>query len=322
MKKQFLTVAVAALALAGCSKNETVEVASNRAIGFESFVGKATRAVINGAGDLTSFNVFGGYSSLTNNFNDVVVTKGEGEGEWTYGNTQYWEASKTYTFQAYAGAEATAKATNNGVEFTGFVATGDKDLLAADVVSVQTGEDSAPTSGVVGGKVQFNFRHVLSMIKFTFESTLAENVKITITDLQVKNLNRKGNYNPAASNTGTWEDLSENTTPYDLNVDGVFDSKATKESTEVIVLPQNIAADAIEVTFTLNATGGLTVTNAQHTVKLPAILWEEGNRYNYNAKITIDNIDPQNPNFKPIEFGDPKVDGWQPAKGGEILPQE
>lgn len=319
MKNQLFAIAAAALVVAGCSKTEVVKVAENRAIGFSSFVGNPTKAPINSVDDLKSFNVFGGHTTdLKNNFNDVVVSKGT-EG-WTYTDTQYWEANKIYTFQAYAGAEATAEPTTNGVQFTGFQATGDKDLLASDVITVQTGDDATPTSGVVEGKVQFDFRHVLSMIKFTFVSELAENVNITISDLTVKRLNSKGNYTLSTANTGTWGTYSE---PYDytLNVDGAFTSSATKASSEVIVMPQAIGADAIEVTFTLNATGGLTVTEAQHTVKLPAVTWVEGNRYNYTAKINIGNIDPENPDYKEIEFGNPIVDDWNDKpyeNGGEV----
>lgn len=320
MKNQLFAIAAAALVVAGCSKTEVVKVAENRAIGFSSFVGNPTKAPINSVDDLKSFNVFGGHTTdLTNNFNNVVVTKGE-EG-WTYTDTQYWEANKIYTFQAYAGAEATAEPTTNGVQFTGFQATGDKDLLASNVITVQTGDDATPTSGVVEGKVQFDFRHVLSMIKFTFVSELAENVSITISDLKVNQLNSKGNYMLSAANTGKWETLSE-PNDYELTVDGAFTSSASKASSEVIVMPQEIGTGAIEVTFTLNATGGLTVTDAQHSVKLPAITWAEGNRYNYTATINIENIDPENPTYKPIEFGEPKVDEWTETPGGEILPQK
>lgn len=319
MKKQFFAIAAATLVVAGCTKTEVVKVAEDRAIGFSSFVGYPTKGIINSVDDLSSFKVFGGHTgNLTKNFNNVVVTKDGGA--WTYTNTQYWEANKTYTFQAYAGTEATAEPTANGVQFTGFQATGDLDLLASDVLSVTTNGSSEP-QGLTDGKVQFDFRHVLSMIKFTFVSELAENVNITISELTVKAVNSKGNYTLSAANTGTWGTLSE-PNDYSLTVDGAFTSLASKASSEVIVMPQTIGADAIEVSFKLNATGGLTVTDAQHTVKLPEITWVEGNRYNYTATINIKNIDPENPDYKPIEFGEPKVDLWTEAEGGEILPQE
>ena len=319
----FLLGAAAVVALSSCSKNEVLEVAENRAIGFDSFVGKPTKGVINSVNDLSSFNVFGGYSSLTNNFNNVVVTK-SAENVWGYDAslTQYWEASKTYTFQAYAGAQATplnsefkVEPTDKGVQFTGFTATGDADLLASDVVTVTTNESSVPNSNAEY-KVPFTFRHVLSMIKFTFESELATNVNITISDLTIKQINSTGNYTLSTQNTGTWGTL-DNPTNYKFTTDGAFAAPDTKVSSEVIVLPQTYEAKAIEVTFTLNATGGLTITNAKHTVMMPAIAWEEGMRYNYVATLTKDNIDPENP-LKPIEFAAPKVTPWEDQNGGDV----
>lgn len=310
----FLLGAAAVVALSSCTKNEVLEVAENRAIGFDSFVGKPTKGVIN-SDNLSSFNVFGGYSSLTNNFNNVVVTK-SAENVWGYDAslTQYWEAEKKYTFQAYAGAQATplnsefkAEPTDKGVQFTGFTATGDADLLASDVVTVTTNQESKP-EGSDSYKVPFTFRHVLSMIKFTFESELATNVNITISDLTIKQVNSTGNYTLSAQNIGTWGTL-DNPTNYKFTTDGAFAAPNTKVSSEVIVLPQTYEDKAIEVTFTLNATGGLTIEDATHTVKMPAIAWKEGMRYNYVATLTKDNIDPENP-LKPIEFAAPTVTPW------------
>lgn len=314
MKNQLFAIAAAALVVAGCSKTEVVKVAENRAIGFSSFVGNPTKAPINSVNDLQSFNVFGGYTTdLKNNFNDVVVSKGK-EG-WTYTDTQYWEANKTYTFQAYAGAEATAVPTANGVQFTRFQATGDADLLASDVVKVTTDASSLP-NGSDAYKVPFNFRHVLSMIKFTFKSALAENVSITISNLTVKQVNSTGDYTSAVGNTGSWGNLSVRK-DYTFFTPDAFAAPATKVSSEAIVMPQTAAEKTIEVTFTLNATGGLTITDAEHTVKLPEVDWKEGMRYNYVAELTKDNIDPKNP-LKPIEFSDPTVDPWKDQEGGNV----
>ena len=313
MKKGLMMLGAAAIALASCTQNEVVEVAESRAIGFDSFVGKTTKAIIDDENPLQSFQVFGGYSSLINNFNDVTVTKSGSE--WGYDDPQYWEASKTYTFQAYAGAAATAKATTNGVEFTGFQAKDNADLLSSDVVTVTTDDQAAP-QGLTGGKIGLEFRHVLSMIKFTFTSELAENVNITISDLTVKSLNSKGNYTLTAANTGTWGTLSE-PIDYTFKTENAFAAPATKVSDEVIVMPQNIADKTIEVTFKVSATGGLTLNNVEHTVTLPAITLAEGNCYNFAAKLTAQNIDPENP-LEEIVFGEPTVNPWTDAEGDDV----
>lgn len=310
MKKSLVMLGVAVAALSSCTQNEVINVNDSRTIGFDTFVSKPSRTIINSVSDLKSFNVFGGYSSLTNNFDDVVVT--EKDGSWGYTDPQYWEADKTYTFQAYAGATADATPTANGVSFTSFTADGQSDLLSADVVSVTT-DASAEPQGLTGGKVTFDFRHVLSMIKFTFTSTLSSNVNITISNLKINQLNSVGTYTASTGNTGTWGTLG---TPknYVFTTDGSFTSDTDpKVSSENIVIPQTISGDAIEVTFDLEATGGLTISPAvEHNVKLPAVTWGEGKRYNYTVELTAKNINPSG-ELSMIEFGEPTVDEWKNA---------
>lgn len=310
MKKSLVMLGVAVAALSSCTQNEVINVNDSRTIGFGTFVSKPSKAIINSVSDLKSFNVFGGYTSLTNNFNDVVVT--EKDGSWGYTDPQYWEASKTYTFQAYAGATAAATPTVNGVSFTSFTADGQSDLLSADLVSVTTNESAEP-QGLTGGKVSFDFRHVLSMIKFTFTSTLSPNVNITISNLKINQLSSAGAYTASEGNTGTWS-ISGTPKDYDFTTTGSFTSDTDpKVSSENIVIPQTISADAIEVTFDLEATGGLTISPAvEHTVKLPAITWEEGKRYNYTVELTAKNIKPDG-KLSMIEFGEPTVDEWENA---------
>lgn len=309
MKKSLVMLGVAVAALSSCTQNEVINVNDSRTIGFDTFVSKPSRTIINSVSDLKSFNVFGGYSSLTNNFDDVVVT--EKDGSWGYTDLQYWEASKTYTFQAYAGATANAEPTANGVSFTSFTADGQSDLLSADVVSVTTNESAVPQD-LTSGKVSFDFRHVLSMIKFTFTSTLSSNVSITISNLTINGLNSVGTYTTSASNKGTWGTLGT-AKNYVFTTDGSFTSDSEKVSSENIVIPQTVNANAIEVTFDLEATGGLTISPAvEHKVELPAITWEEGKRYNYTVELTAKNINPSG-GLSMIEFGEPTVDEWENA---------
>ena len=67
MKKHFLFLAMAVAAMTGCMKDEVVATyePTPQAIGFESFVNKATKAVTETNTNLTKFHVFGYYDGTT-----------------------------------------------------------------------------------------------------------------------------------------------------------------------------------------------------------------------------------------------------------------
>lgn len=297
---------IAAAALASCTNNEVMEVADSRAIGFDAFVGNATKADITDD-NISEFYVFGGYNnSFTNVFNNAVVSKSDGG--WTYTPTQYWTASKAYTFQGYAPKiETKVDPTATGVKFTDFVANGETDLLASKVASVNTDSQITTMSAV-----QLDFRHVLSKIKFKFTTDLA-NVNITISDLKVKQLPGKGTYTNSGS-TGTW--AVSDAQDYTLTSNGTLTNSAALTSGDAIVLPQT--PSDIKVTFTLNATGGIELKDKAITTTLPNTKLEEGNVYVYTAKIDAKNIDPEG-ELVPIVFDAPIVDAWaSEAAGGDV----
>ena len=104
----FLLGAAAVVALSSCTKNEVLEVAENRAIGFDAFTPNGTRAVndITGDGSETSptfnkFYVYGSYANETANttvvFNGETVSYNSG---WGYSPAQYWQ-NGNYKFAAY-----------------------------------------------------------------------------------------------------------------------------------------------------------------------------------------------------------------------------
>lgn len=317
MRKSLVMCGIAALAFASCTQNEVLNVNENRAINFDGFVGKPTKAAVNSVDDLTAFQVFGGYGTdgaldYDNVYDDVAVTK-SGENSpytWTPAETKYWQQGYKYTFNAYAPALGSGKGTasvgENGVTITDFVASGETDLLIAETEIVDA------TNTIPSGAVQFTFNHVLSMIRFTF-STILEGVNITISDLTVKQVPNKATYIAAASNNGSWGTMDTNSkADYSLTVSGSItsdNSTGKKSSSEKIVIPQSFNA-GLTVTFKLSATGALTLNNVEHTVTLPTTAWVKGQRYNYNAEITKDNIDPD-ASLTEIKFGDPTVTSWE-----------
>ena len=175
MKKSLLFCGVAALAFASCTQNEVLDVNENRAIGFDAFSGKATRAVSDIIGNgssgstFTQFNIYGSYEKSTDNAVNILtnedVTYSSG---WGYTNTQYW-TDADYKFVAYSNGNAKIESNisythDGGLTISNYnVATNKKDL----VVAIQTRTvSSGDLSGTIN-PVELTFNHVLSKVKFT-----------------------------------------------------------------------------------------------------------------------------------------------------------
>lgn len=309
MKKSLFMLGAALVALSSCTQNEVLNVNESRTIGFDGFIGKPTRAETTNE-NITTFQVFGGFDSqYTNVFNDVAVNRTGDSGSYTWASEtiQYWQADKAYTFNAYAPeGNGTVSVGAGGISINGFKATdGGTDLIIAETVS----KTADATFMASPDKVKFSFKHVLSMIKFTFSTDLA-GVNIKISELKVNGVLCQGDYN-----SNGWQNIT-GSAAYSLNVDGTITNASAKASTEAIVIPQTTTDGGITVSFKLKAEGALDIEDTDaRTVNIPATTWAQGNRYNYTAKITAQNIDPDNI-LQPIEFDAPTVEQWADADSG------
>ena len=313
MKKQFLTVAVAALALAGCSKNETVEVASNRAIEFNSFVNKNTRAVTE-VDQLTDFHVFGMYGTTPSEivFNNESSTK-----------TAYWVASKQYEFGAYYNVDkyegASFDYTTKTLTFPNYTPNNGKDLVVA------TASHTTDADVTNEGKVQLNFKHMLSQVKFTFNTTAADAYTIKISDLKFSaKKTETGTYNSTAGIEWT---ATGNDAEYEYSdIADIADAANNYSGSDVnFVIPQ-ANTDDIEVSFTATLNGpGLTGESSPFTAKLGYTAsgqgtdntWTPGYRYNYIVTINPEDIDGT---LKKIEFEVQAIDGWEDSTNTTVQP--
>lgn len=309
MKKGLMMLGIATMMLASCTNEDVLNVSDSRAIGFNTFVGNTTKAIMTDDG-FREFSVFGGYDGdLMNVFGEnkegdnvgQSVTSTDGT-TWTYSPTKYWTEGKQYTFQAYSPSTANGEPSATGVNINGFTADGGTDLLVSNVVSMN---GSSPS------EISLTFRHILSLIQFKFSTTIS-GANVTINDLQVNALPNTGNYTNAGEN-GTW--ATSGNANYSLTVANAVTTDAAQTSTYAMILPQN--PKDITVTFKVSASGSIEINNAEHTVKLPDLTLTEGNQYTYTAEITAQNIDPENP-LEEIVFGDPTVKDWEEDTTGDI----
>lgn len=308
MKKIFLIGLGATAMLASCSNDETVEMAQNtKTIGFSSFIDKSTRATDTDITNLGAIEVYG-WRGNDQIFDAQSVTV-EGDGSGTYSPLQYWEANKTYSFEAIApkngekGVTFAAAKTGGTITFENDAET---DLLYAGVVE-KTTKNIETESDVE--KVHFTFGHLLSRVKFTFKNGFPENAaaKITVTGVKITNAYKNGTITPAVTNAA-WDVANSTTFAVSFASETVKDLVAGtgSESTDhMYLIPANSPSYTVEFTVTLDQNG--VTSTYSHTTTITTSM-AKGNSYNFIATLDNTNVDPENTMY-PIEF-EAEVSPW------------
>ena len=329
MKKQVLMMAALALVLGGCSKTETTDVAQGRAIGFDTFVGKSTKAVTEmDNNSLTKFYVFGSYSSTgswTPVFTNVGVsggTVGTGGTKWTPEQTAYWQPSMTYHFGAYSNGNnsldgASFNAESQTLTFTDY-AVGDNDLIAAI-------PDYKTTDATVTGEevVNLTFSHLLSQVKFTFKNKDSYDYTMEISNIKIGSAVKTATGTLVKGSTVTWD--GEANEEYDF---GTLDDIAQAEgedthSVALLVIPQSNETLTVSFTATFKDASGVELAKGNFTAPLAysgdpveagteANKWTPGFRYNYVATINGSTIN-EDLEQQVIKFTVESVTPWDDA---------
>ena len=326
MKKILFLFVTTATILASCSKTETIEQSYGGTINFtNAYIGNhvESKAVsIIEQANINEFIVYGGYNDMEHVFNGISVTGTAGTDNWSYTTTRYWVAGQSYKFAAYAPSSVSNNGTivtdfaNGSLNFNGYTSDplNQNDLIYA--TANETTDNPLITSP---DKIQFQFGHLLSMIKFTFNSGFGNDIKVNVNNLNVSGMISQGSY---TGSTQLWTPASNT-----VSADAPFNEMAINEavnttrgntsasSVDFAVIPQTIvgedAGSGTKVTVSFDVTvqdnldnyiigsrdAGVTVTAI-----LPGYTWIAGNRYNYNVTIKGENLD-----LFPIEFGTPNV---------------
>lgn len=322
MKKSIFLLAAAAAAFASCTQNEVMEVAENRAIGFNGFVNNNTRAVTVVTA-LTNFYVFAEFGESNGTYGTQVYANESNS------VVHYWQASKYYSFGAYADGEngkignATFDAATGTLTFPEYTPDDAKDLVAA-VEKLQSNADVTANS-----PVELTFNHMLSQVKFTFKTTDADAYELKISNLKIEGAVSKatGTYNGKPN----WSDIQESAGyAYEDIADVAVAANDYTASVVRLVIPQE-NTNALKVTFTATVSGsGMTEKTAPFEATLGYTAdqkvdtedntWTPGYRYNYTATINADQIDPSLGTQK-IEFT-PTVTDWDDADESTISPAQ
>lgn len=323
MKKNLFLAAAALAVIAGCAKSTVVDVADNRAIEFDQFVGNNTKAVseVNG---LTGFYAFGYYSDKGTYdapvFENVLSTE-----------TRYWVADKDYSFGGYTdGLAGGAPVRIDGDIFnpeTGVFTFKDYQADDAKDLVVATVKMHSAADNTTNGPVSLTFKHMLSQVKFTFTTTDDPQYNIAISALKINTAATQGTgtYTPAADTdtepTISWvpseTELGGYTYDAIPNIEAGTDGNRKTESDSKLVIPQSAS---LTVSFTARITDNAGLDKSREfSIELPVAAyaeWQPGYRYNYTAEINGDKIIDKN---AVIEFT-PSVSDWMDADSVSTTP--
>ena len=316
MNKRILTMAVAALALAACSENETTEVAKMGAIGFNGTgIANITRAESDVTADnFAQFKVHGGYNE-TDLFGVMVNKSGN---TWSYSPLVYWTAGETYKFGGYApeGSET------NGIAAEWAYTTGLKLTINSDAAHqndvVYADAEAQEVDLAAISPFTLEFGHLLSkiQIKLAKDATTLGGQTLEIRDLKLAgNMETSGTWN-----AGTQAEGQAVAGEYGFGT-MTIDAATAVSSKEFYVIPQATSGEwTISFAVTVKQNGE-ELTKGTVTAKVPTDVvakWEAGNMYCYSATITVDNIkeDDQEQELIPIEFT-ASAENWNPAQDVE-----
>lgn len=333
MKTNLFLLGMAVAAFSSCTNEEVTDVAQNRAIKFNQFVENNTREVQE-VESLSSFYVFGKFGEISNSYTTQIFNNESQDTPY------YWVANRFYIFGAYADGnngkieDVTFDSAKKQLVFTNYSPDDTKDLVAAISDEVESGDN--PTTN--DNKVSLTFHHMLSQVKFTFNTTDGKEYQIKISNLKINAVKTStGNIALSESNNVTinWENTSAIKEDYDIYpvISDVANENKRASSESKLVIPQN-GTDQLNVMFTATVKGGGLDKTANFTANLSvaeniaggnsnANTWIPGYRYNYTAEINAKMISEggENPEvLYPITFN-AIVSDWEKAEDQNTTPQ-
>lgn len=323
--KKFMYAAMAALAITSCSQNEEFEAPSQKVeIGFNSVVGKATRATPMLDSNFNNFKVYAyntGETLMENVtkldtkvfMNGKDVTK-NGEIWGIDGAPYYWPLLEKIQFFAYSPkASSAVSAYAAGGQYPTFEytvkATADQeDLLAASAINTTK-------ANAVNG-VNLGFKHLLTQINFSAKGSTA-NYNYTVSKIEIVGANSKSTFTFNEPTTvGSWATATTPSASYEYAgnytpISGITSQNFDKADNALMLMPQTLPAEAkIVVTYIVND-GVSDIFSGSGEVSIATAIWAIGSKLRYTLTLKD--------NGSEISFI-PKVDDWTEEVAGPEEP--
>lgn len=299
MKKLFIMgLAAMGMALTACNSDETVEMAKGNAIGFKTFVNNSTRAANDATTtNLESFKVWGLMNKGDKTGTPFVakeVTKANGT--WSYTPPVYWEKDYAYSFVALAPNEAYTFTAPTAINTWGSL-TFDNGDGETDLIYATAKQETVPANGCPA-PVSLTFNHMLSRVRFQFENGMLDGSKLTVSNVKINDAYTSGTATLAEQLADlTWNPV-QGTGAIVFGNAAAMDPNAKAETAHKYMIP---ATKKYNLTFTVTRVHHGVTDTYNHTVTLPETTMTQGLSYQFVAKFTAENINPDQV-LCPIQF--------------------
>ena len=301
MKKNLFLIGLAAmgLALTACNSDETVEMAKGNAIGFKTFVNNSTRVATDATTtNLDAFKVWGLMNKDDKTGTPFVATEvTKKDGTWSYTPPVYWEKGYAYSFVALAPNNAytfnAPTAINTWGSLTFENDKGEKDLIYATAKQTTVEGNTCPAA------VNLTFNHMLSRVRFQFENGMLDGSKLTVSNVKITDAYTSGTATLAEQLTDLSWTTGQTTGALEFGDAAAMEQQNAKaETAHKYMIP---ADKAYNLTFTVTREHHGVTDTYNHTVTLPKIAMTQGLSYQFVAKFTAENINPDQV-LCPIKF--------------------
>lgn len=328
MRTKHWFIAIATLAIAGCSQNEIMEkkADADKSIGFNVYTGVQTRGTETTNDKLGTADAGNGFAVVAlipksgGSDYDVYmtprhVTKNDG-GSWTYSDIAHWPVGgESLNFYSYAPYSDTFDGTNNT---TGGIKTkpSTTELFNSTTPSIEftiksdwtkmvdlvaaKNESVSPTDNAVS----VAFSHVLTRIGFKAKTSedIGSGTTVKVTKLEIVGSGtnsssafyEKGTYN---IKDGSWSSLTALSSDYTITM---ANSGVEVSSTEANLLGannylfcipvSNLQTDAIKVKITYTITSNSVTSEKTQIASIPQSHFAKGTAYSYLFTITLKGI--------------------------------
>lgn len=307
MKKLFIMgLAAMGLALTACNSDETVEMAKGNAIGFKTFVNNSTRAATDVTTEsLDAFKVWGLMKKGEQTGTPFVakeVTKANGA--WSYAPPVYWEKGYAYSFVALAPNNAytftAPTAINTWGSLTFENGNGKKDLIYAAAKQETVAGNGCPAA------VNMTFNHMLSRVRFQFENGMADGSVLTVSNVKITDAYTSGTATLAEQLADLSWTPGQGTGALEFGNAAAMEKDAKEATGHKYMIP---ATKAYKLSFTVTRVHHGVTDVYNHNVTLPETAMTQGLSYQFVAKFTAENINPDEV-LCPIQFT-AEVKGWE-----------
>ena len=299
MKKLFIMgLAAMGLALTACNSDETVEMAKGNAIGFKTFVNNSTRAATDVTTEsLDAFKVWGLMKKGEQTGTPFVakeVTKANGA--WSYAPPVYWEKGYAYSFVALAPNNAYTFTAPSVINTWGSLTfengNGKKDLIYAAAKQETVAGNGCPAA------VNMTFNHMLSRVRFQFENGMADGSVLTVSNVKITDAYTSGTATLAEQLADLSWTPGQGTGALEFGNAAAMEKDAKEATGHKYMIP---ATKAYKLSFTVTRVHHGVTDVYNHNVTLPETAMTQGLSYQFVAKFTAENINPDEV-LCPIQF--------------------